>query len=165
VSLIAQKSRYPRSSSSVQSANSSQNANRPSSRKRKMSSLASYKKSEAPFSMKYLSTSHRSWGWRLIAAPWRCSAGLLSSWPMASVLCVLAEQKIPQVRRVLERGPHSSRPKTAFGPGPRVMASSEGSTRGARPGQSSKHTGKAHVPVQWYAGCSRETYHQKEPSD
>src|SRR5215210_6353936 len=55
-----QKSRYPRSQSRVQSANSRQKAKRPSSLKRKTSSSASYSNSGQPFSEKYLSTSHRS---------------------------------------------------------------------------------------------------------
>jgi hypothetical protein len=60
VSLKAQKVRYPRSRSSVQSANSSQNAKRPSSAKRKTSSLSSYTNSEVPSPIKNLSTAHRS---------------------------------------------------------------------------------------------------------
>jgi hypothetical protein len=69
VSLIAQKSRYPRSSSSVQSANSSQNANWPSSGKRKTSSSASYRKSETPFARKYVSMANRGLcreGWHFV---------------------------------------------------------------------------------------------------
>jgi hypothetical protein len=59
VNLATQKTRYPRSPKSSQSANSRQKAKRPSSGKRKTSSSWSYSKSEQPFSVKYISTSYR----------------------------------------------------------------------------------------------------------
>jgi hypothetical protein len=68
VNLTAQKSRYPRSHSNAQSANSRQKAKRPSSGKRKTSSSSSYSKSEQPFSVKYVSTSYRISSQR---PPWR----------------------------------------------------------------------------------------------
>src|SRR3712207_6686530 len=56
MSPCAQKSRYPRSRRSCQSANSSQKANRPSSGKQKMSSSSLYTNSEMPFSQRYISS-------------------------------------------------------------------------------------------------------------
>lgn len=77
MSLTAQKARYPRSRSSLQSANSSQKAKRPSSGKQKMSSFSSYTKSEQPFLLRYVSTLYRSSRRGSIGAL-RWLAGLLS---------------------------------------------------------------------------------------
>ncbi len=133
------QSRYPRSFSRSQSANSSQKAKRPSSEKRKTSSSSSYSKSEQPFFMKYISTSYKISSQRLpwplvrersvglwdsmsitVSVAWRrwtgiCQAAIfgVAEWPYCEWKRITSAR--PVVRWVLKRRPNTERSSVSEG--------------------------------------------------
>jgi hypothetical protein len=130
--MAAQKSRYPRSLSRFQSATSWQKANLLSWGKRKRSRSSSYTNPQMPLLRKYISVAYRSLAPRSVRAPRSGSGSLSAAWSIPPLLCARPEQKIPRVRRIPERRPHSSRPENPHSPGPIA--------RGTRPGRSEERS-------------------------